>query len=160
MRVSRFMPRVSLRLLQQNPAILLARPVGAQRLVGGRGQRLTGAQAEVRTMSRADDLTGFHLRSGERLAVVRTTVFYRVQLGAAAYDNHCHAVDLYREGRRLADGVRAPNVDPSAAQRETMGLKPPQNIRLPSNGIDFIIFVRRGSCITFAMMRSRSLRDL
>src|ERR1700724_245677 len=160
MRVSRFTRRASRRLLQQNAAVLLARPVSAQRLVGGRRQRLTGAQAEVRSMPRADDLTALHLRSGERLAVVRATVFYRVQLGAAAYDNHCHAVDLDREGCSFADGVCAPDVDPSGTQRETMGLKPPQNIRLPSNGIDFIIFVRRGSCITLAMIRSRSWRDL
>jgi hypothetical protein len=45
---------------------------------------------------------------------------------------------------------------------DTIGLNPPQNIRLPSNGIAFgsIIDASRGSLITLALMRSRSLRDL
>lgn len=47
-------------------------------------------------------------------------------------------------------------------QKLTMVLKPPQNIRLPSKGmfLPSIIDARRGSAITLALMRSRSLRDL
>src|SRR5207253_10387137 len=98
--------------LHQHAAVLDARAVGAQRLVGGRGERLAGAQAEVRTVARADDLAVFHLRSGERLPVVRAAVFHGVQLGAAAYDDHRHAVDFGGEGQRFADGVGAADVDP------------------------------------------------
>jgi hypothetical protein len=43
---------------------------------------------------------------------VSATVFYGVQLGAAAYDNHGYAVDFRAEGYRLADGLRAADVDP------------------------------------------------
>ena len=45
-----------------------------------------------------------------------------------------------------------------------MGLKPPQNMRLPSKGQSsgsaFTIEAMRGSFITFAFTRSRALRDL
>ena len=44
----------------------------------------------------------------------------------------------------------------------TRVLNPPKNMRLPSNGIvfGFIMGLRRGSLITFALMRSRCVRDL
>src|SRR5687768_16805159 len=45
----------------------------------------------------------------------------------------------------------------------TLALKPPQNIRLPSNGMFLgsdIILARRLSFITFFTQRSRSARDL
>ena len=73
-------------------------------------------------------------------------------------------------GAELKD-ARAAAVDgsdgASAAARagshiSTLALKPPKIIRLPSKGIDlgFIIEASRGSFITFAFTRSRSLRDL
>ena len=48
------------------------------------------------------------------------------------------------------------------AQPLTSILKPPQNMRLPSKGkaLGSIMFARRGSFITLALMRSRCARDL
>ena len=48
------------------------------------------------------------------------------------------------------------------AQPSTRTLNPPQNMRLPSKGIALgsIISASRGSFMTFALMRSRSARDL
>src|SRR5436190_3033338 len=47
-------------------------------------------------------------------------------------------------------------------QRDTIVLNPPQNMRLPSNGIALgsIIFASRLSFIALALTRSRCLRDL
>jgi hypothetical protein len=63
-------------------------------------------------MSGANDLTGFHFCVSQRLAVVSATVFYGVQLSAAAYDNDGDAVDLRGEGCRLVDGIASADVDP------------------------------------------------
>jgi alkylated DNA repair dioxygenase AlkB len=47
-------------------------------------------------------------------------------------------------------------------QRSTIDLKPPQNMRLPSNGMALgsMYFLSRGSAMNFLLTRSRSLRDL
>jgi hypothetical protein len=63
-------------------------------------------------VSWADDFTSFHFGLSQRLAVVRATVFYRVNLGAAAYDNDRDAVDLGGEGHRLVNGLNSTDVDP------------------------------------------------
>jgi len=65
-----------------------------------------------------------------------------------------------REMLRLGRARTARHWPPSHTR--TITLKPPQNIRLPSNGIVFgsIIFARRGSAITFLSTLSRCLRDL
>ena len=49
-----------------------------------------------------------------------------------------------------------------AAYSSTIDLNPPQNIRFPSNGMAFgsMYFLSRGSLMNFALVRSRSLRDL
>jgi hypothetical protein len=49
----------------------------------------------------ANDLTGFHFSLSQGLAVVCATVFYCIDVGAAAYDNDGDAVDLRGEGRRF-----------------------------------------------------------
>jgi len=50
----------------------------------------------------------------------------------------------------------------ASAQSEVIGLNPPMNMRMPSNGIafGFMIAARRGSFIALALMRSRCARDL
>jgi hypothetical protein len=63
-------------------------------------------------VSWADDLASFHFGLSQRFAVVGATVFYRVNLGAAAYDNDRDAVDLGREGHRLVNGLNSTDVDP------------------------------------------------
>jgi hypothetical protein len=63
-------------------------------------------------MSRADNLTSFHLGLSQRLAVVCATVFYRINIAAAAYDNDRDAVDLHGEGHRLVNGLNSADVDP------------------------------------------------
>jgi hypothetical protein len=45
-------------------------------------------------VSWADNLTSFHFCLSERLAVVCATVFYRINIRTAAYDNDGDAVDL------------------------------------------------------------------
>ena len=61
---------------------------------------------------RAYNLTSFHFGFSQRLAVVCATVFYRIDTGAAAYDNDGDAVDLGGEGCRLDDGLTSANIDP------------------------------------------------
>jgi hypothetical protein len=50
----------------------------------------------MRAVSWADDLTRLHFRTLQSLAVMRATVFYGVQLGAAAYDEQREPVDIRR----------------------------------------------------------------
>jgi len=50
------------------------------------------------TMPWAYNLTSFHFGLSQRLAVVCATVFYRVNVRAAAYDNDRDAVDLGEKG--------------------------------------------------------------
>jgi hypothetical protein len=69
-------------------------------------------------VSWADDLTSFHFGLSQRLAVVCATVFYRINLGAAAYDNDGDAVDLGREGYRLVNGLNTTDVDPLRGHSE------------------------------------------
>ncbi len=63
-------------------------------------------------------------------------------------------------------GMTSQNLMPLALENRSyssiMTLKPPQNMRLPSNGIAFgsIMLASRGSFITLAMTRSRWARDL
>jgi hypothetical protein len=64
------------------------------------------------TMPWAYDLTSFHFGLSQRLAVVCATVFYRVNVRAAAYDNDRDAVDFGGEGGRLVDGLTAADIDP------------------------------------------------
>jgi hypothetical protein len=63
-------------------------------------------------MPRANDLTGLHFSFSQRLAVVRATVFYGVNISAAAYDNDGDAVDLCGKRCRLQDGVASADIDP------------------------------------------------
>src|SRR5215472_3268961 len=114
MTVRRFMRAISARLLDHDPAVLLAHRVGAHRLVGRRGEGVAGAQVEARAVPRADELAGLDLRAREGLAVVRAAVFDGVQLLAAAHDHHRHAVDFGLEGYAFAEGVHRPDVDPFA----------------------------------------------
>ena len=64
------------------------------------------------TMPWAYDLTSFHFGLSQRLAVVCATVFYRVNVRAAAYDNDRDAVDFGGEGGRLVDELTAADIDP------------------------------------------------
>jgi hypothetical protein len=63
-------------------------------------------------VSWAYDLASFHFGLSQRLAVVCATVFYRINLAVAAYDNDGDAVDLGREGYRLVNGFNSADVDP------------------------------------------------
>jgi hypothetical protein len=58
------------------------------------------------------NLTSFHFGLSQRLAVVRATVFYGINLGAAAYDNDGDAVDLGGERCRLVNGIAPADIDP------------------------------------------------
>src|SRR5579863_3382806 len=113
MTVRRFM-RVSGGAFDQDTAVRFARGVGAHRLVGGRGERVPGAQVEARAVAGTNELARLHLGTGEGFAVVCATVFYCVQLAAAAYDNHRRAVDLGRERYALAELAGRADVDPAA----------------------------------------------
>jgi hypothetical protein len=57
----------------------------------------------MRPVSRADDLTLFHFRIIQRLAVMCATVFYCVKLAAASYDKQGKPVDVRAEGFRICD---------------------------------------------------------
>jgi len=61
---------------------------------------------------RTNDLTGFHFGLSKGFAVVCATVFYCIDLQAAAYDNNRDAVDLYRQRLRLMNRVTGANIDP------------------------------------------------
>jgi hypothetical protein len=63
-------------------------------------------------VSGANDLTGFHFCLSQSLAVVSATVFYSVDLYAAAYDDDRDAVDFCGEGCRLMDGIASADVNP------------------------------------------------
>jgi len=92
--------------------VFLTRLKSAKRLVSRRGERLARPEAEMGTMPWAYDLTSFHFGLSQRLAVVCATVFYRVNVRAAAYDNDRDAVDLGGEGGRLVDGLTSADIDP------------------------------------------------
>ena len=98
--------------LYQDAPAFLARFEGAQRLVRWRREGFTRPKAELGPVSWAYDLTSFHFGLSQRFAVVCATVFYRINLGAAAYDNDGDAVDLGREGYRLVNGLNSADVDP------------------------------------------------
>ena len=85
---------------------------GAKGLISGRGEGVARPEAEMSTMPWAYDLTSFHFGLSQRLAVVCATVFYRVNVRAAAYDNDRDAVDLGGEGSHLVDGLTAADIDP------------------------------------------------
>src|SRR5690242_4957433 len=76
----------------QDAAVLYAHPIGAQRLIGRRCQRLAAAQAEVRAVARTNDLAVFHFCVPERLSIMGATILDRIECVAAAYDNHRDAV--------------------------------------------------------------------
>jgi hypothetical protein len=64
------------------------------------------------TVPWAYDLATFHFGLSQRFAVVCATVFYRVYLRAAAYDNDGDAVDLGGEGCRLIYGFTPADIEP------------------------------------------------
>ena len=65
-----------------------------QRFVGGRGQRLAGAQAEARAVARTGDLGVFDGSIVERRVVVGTAVFEGVQVAINLRDAHAVTVDI------------------------------------------------------------------
>src|SRR5882757_360043 len=71
---------------------------------------------------RADDLTRLDFRTLQRLTVMRATVFYGIQLGAAAYDKHGKPVDICRNRSWVLDRVRAANVHPLATHEIRLAL--------------------------------------
>jgi hypothetical protein len=64
------------------------------------------------SMPWAYDLTTFHFGLSQRFAVVCATVFYRVYLGTAAYDNDGDAVDLGGERCRFTNGLTPADIEP------------------------------------------------
>ena len=65
-----------------------------KRLVGRRGERLAGAQAEARAVARADDLGIFDGSIVKRGVVVGAAVFERVQRAINTRHAHSVAVDV------------------------------------------------------------------
>src|SRR5579871_2980081 len=59
---------------------------GSQRLIGRRRERLARAHAESRSVPRTDDPTRLHLGALQGLTIVRAAILYRVEVGAAAYN--------------------------------------------------------------------------
>jgi hypothetical protein len=103
---------VSRRLLHKHPSPFLSHVERAERFISRRGKRLARAEAKVRAMPRANNLTGFHFSLSQCLAVVCATVFYCVGLRAAAYDNDGDAVDLNRQKCCFLHRFTAADVDP------------------------------------------------
>jgi hypothetical protein len=98
--------------LHQHTAGFLTHLVGPQRLVSRGSEGFARAQAEVRTVTRTNDLAGFHLSFSERLAIVGATIFYCVYLQSATYDNHREAIDLNGQRFRLVNGLARTHIDP------------------------------------------------
>ena len=65
-----------------------------------------------------------------------------------------------RDKRERPEGKAIPDFH-RRRHSSTIGLKPPKNMRLPSNGMSLgPRFARRGSAMTFLLIRSRCARDL
>src|SRR5262245_2648770 len=74
-------------------------------LVGRRGERFPGLDAEARAVTRADHLVALDEPAGSLPAVVRPHVLYRVVLAADVEHGHTRAVDVHHAvaaGRQLA----------------------------------------------------------
>jgi hypothetical protein len=65
---------------------------------------------------RADNLTRFHFRIIQGFAVMCATVFYRVELSTAAYDEEGKSVDLRRKRFQILERVGGADVNPVRAQ--------------------------------------------
>ncbi len=82
--------------------------------------------------------------------------------------SHWRAIEHYENNVKSRAGLRSETKPPpviplrfGAAYIFTIVLNPPQNMRLPSNGIFFgSMLAKRLSFITLALMRSRAFRDV
>lgn len=85
-------------------------------------------------------------------------------VGRAAFERHGEVASGVVLRRVLRDLPASPRRTPTALRQglsDTIALKPPQNMRLASNGIVFgSMSFMRGSAITFLLTESRCLRDL
>lgn len=70
----------------------------------------------MRTVPRANDLTFLHFRTLQGFAVVRTTVFYCVELISAAYDKKGESVDIRGAGFLIGQRVGGADIHPLGAQ--------------------------------------------
>src|SRR4030081_3408656 len=101
----------------------------------------------MRPMPGADDLTRLDFRPVQRLAIMCATVFYGVQLRAAAYDQHSKPVDIRRKRPRIPERVCAADVHPVAAH-ET-GLSLTQNIPVCRRAAsDIMLWFQGGSKVS------------
>src|SRR5258708_738556 len=86
--------------------------VHPHRLVGGRGQRFTGAQAKPCAVTRADDLVAFDFATGQLRPIVSTYVLDGVKVLAVAHDGNHAAAHRHRLGLTVRQIMGKTRINP------------------------------------------------